>query len=98
MKDYTDSMLQSMSNGVITLDPRERGGHLQRLGRADLVVRAGRAWSARRSRTLIGEDSKWLMGEVEKVVSTRVSGNLPRCRADARGDRGNRSTSRSCRF
>jgi adenylate cyclase len=76
MKDYTDSMLQSMSNGVITLDPRNAvvtcnasGGRIWSCAPDSLV---GKALG-----TLIGDDSKWLAGEIEKVVSTRVSEVFP---------------------
>ena len=79
MKDYTDAMLQSMSNGVITLDPQERGRHLQRLGRADLVLRAGqpgrqaaRDAPRRGQQVADGRDRK---GRVDPRQR-----NLPRCR------------------
>jgi len=72
MRDYTDSMLQSMSNGVITLDPRNTVVTCNASG--------GRIWSSTPENlvgkplsTLIGPDNTWLVAEIEKVVATRKS-------------------------
>ena len=63
MKDYTDSMLQSMSNGVITLDPRNAvvtcnasGGHIWSCAPDSLVGKP--------IESLIGGDGRWLVDEI----------------------------------
>jgi adenylate cyclase len=72
MKDYTDSMLESMSNGVITLDPRNTVVTCNASG--------GRIWSClpdkligRPLTSIIGDGSLWLVPEIEKVMTTRKS-------------------------
>ncbi|MCB1488969.1 MAG: GAF domain-containing protein, partial [Bauldia sp.] len=72
MKDYTDSMLQSMSNGVITLDPKNTvvtcnasGGRIWSCAPEDLVGKP--------LETLIGAGNEWLAGEIGKVMSSRQS-------------------------
>jgi len=72
MKEYTDSMLQSMSNGVITLDPRNTVVTCNASG--------DRIWSSapgslvgRPLETLIGAGNDWLLPEIAKVVATRKS-------------------------
>lgn len=72
MKDYTDSMLESMSNGVITLDPRNTVVTCNASG--------GRIWSClpdkligRPLTSIIGDGSLWLLPEIEKVMTTRKS-------------------------
>jgi len=72
MKDYTDGMLESMSNGVITLDPRNTVVTCNASG--------GRIWSClpdkligRPLTSIIGDGSLWLVPEIEKVMTTRKS-------------------------
>lgn len=72
MKDYTDSMLESMSNGVITLDPRNTVVTCNASG--------GRIWSClpdkligRPLTSIVGDGSLWLVPEIEKVMATRKS-------------------------
>lgn len=72
MKNYTDSMLESMSNGVITLDPRNTVVTCNGAG--------GRIWSCPPDRlvgrplaSVVGDGSLWLLPEIEKVMSTRKS-------------------------
>jgi adenylate cyclase len=76
MRDYTDSMLQSMSNGVITLDPKSRvvtcnasGGRIWSCAPESLI---GKTLGA-----LVGEAGAWLEGEIAKVASTRISEVFP---------------------
>lgn len=75
MRDYADSMLQSMSNGVITLDPGQRVVTCNASG--------GRIWSCapdslvgKPLATLIVDDNNWLAGEIDKVMASRTSENF----------------------
>ena len=72
MRDYTDSMLQSMSNGVITLD--------KEMTVVTCNASGGRIWSCAPERLvgqalgdLVGEGGAWLVEEVRKVVASHES-------------------------
>ena len=76
MKNYNESMLQSMSNGVITLDP------------ADKIVTsnaaATRIWNVTEAELIgkplaevIGEDSRWVLDQLEETRKSAGSSFFP---------------------
>ncbi len=76
MKDYTDSMLQSMSNGVMTLDPKANivtcnasGGRIWECGPDSIV---GKPLAE-----LLDPGSRWILEKIEEVSSRQESELFP---------------------
>ena len=76
MKEYADNMLQSMSNGVITLDAKSTivtcntsGGRIWECAPESLV---GKTLT-----DLLDDDSRWVTEKVEEVGSRRESETFP---------------------
>ena len=76
MKNYTDSMLQSMSNGVITIDDmgavRSMNGAAERI----LSLEAERS-IGKPAEELLGEDNDWLIKLLDKVCKENSVETLP---------------------
>lgn len=76
VKNYNDSMLQSMSNGVITLDPA--GKIVTCNAAAKLIWQSSDDNLVGKSlRDLLDDDSKWLMDKIAEVKARRESDNYP---------------------
>ncbi len=84
MKDYTDSMLQSMSNGVMTLDPQAKVVTCNASG--------GRIWQCSPD-SLVGEpldglldaSASWILEKVREVGTKRESEVFPDATVTLRG-------------
>ena len=76
MKSYTDSMLQSMSNGVITVDGmgtvKSLNGAAERIFSVEVTGVIGKP-----AEELLGEDNDWLIKLVDKVFNEGSTENLP---------------------
>ncbi len=75
MKNYNESMLQSMSNGVITFDEdglnrtcNLAGGKILRTGPADLIGKS--------PLEVLGEANQWLVDRIARVAATDVGESL----------------------
>jgi len=76
VKNYNDSMLQSMSNGVITLDPA--GKIVTCNAAAKLIWQSGNDNLVGKSLpALLDDDSKWLMEKIAEVKASRESDTYP---------------------
>ena len=72
MKNYNESMLESMSNGVHHARRGRRDRHLQRRRRcASSRRRRGAACCTRRSRTFFTGDNAWMLEQSTKVEADR---------------------------
>jgi adenylate cyclase len=76
MKNYNESMLQSMSNGVITLDANDlivtsnaAGARIWSLSEAELI---GRPLS-----DVLGENSEWVLEQLEQARTSEESSFFP---------------------
>jgi adenylate cyclase len=76
MKEYADSMLQSMSNGVMTLDPRARivtcnasGGRIWECG-PDSVI-------GKPLEDMLDDASRWVLEKIKEVGSRQESEHFP---------------------
>ncbi len=72
-----NSMLQSMSNGVLTLDPARQDHHLQRRRRRIWVVQGRRHAGQGLLADLLGEDGGWVVNRIERVKEDGVSDIFP---------------------
>src|SRR5262249_3847940 len=84
MKDYNDAILESMSNGVITLDPSSKVVTCNASG--------GRIWECApqsligdRLGDLLGEASAWILAKIDDVRSSGVSEVYPDASVSLRG-------------
>ena len=73
VRTYNESMLQSMSNGVVTLDPAHKiitsNAASARIWEDDL--------RGRMLKDLLGEDSQWVIERIDAVKASGVSDTLP---------------------
>jgi adenylate cyclase len=76
MKNYTDSMLQSMSNGVITVDGmgtvKSLNGAAERILSVEVKSVIGKP-----AEELLGEDNDWLIKLIDKVCNEKSIETLP---------------------
>jgi adenylate cyclase len=76
MKNYTDSMLQSMSNGVITVDNmgtvKSLNGAAERILSVEVKGVIGKP-----AEELLGEDNDWLIKLIDKVCNEHSIETLP---------------------
>ena len=76
MKNYTDSMLQSMSNGVITVDDmgtvKSLNGAAERILSVEVKGVIGKP-----ARELLGEDNDWLIKLIDKTCNENSIETLP---------------------
>ncbi|MEP3421667.1 MAG: GAF domain-containing protein [Erythrobacter sp.] len=75
MKNYTESMLQSMSNGVMTFDEEganrtcnQAGGRIMRTSPADMLGKS--------PLEVLGEENQWLVDKIARVSETNAGENL----------------------
>ncbi|WP_068071227.1 GAF domain-containing protein [Novosphingobium lentum] len=76
VKNYNESMLQSMSNGVLTLDPAGAivtcNAAAARIWECDADALSGRLLA-----DLLGEDSAWVMDRIAAVQASHASDLIP---------------------
>lgn len=70
MKNYNEAMLESMSNGVITLDEQERIVTCNAAGLRILRVSAGSILN-RLAEEFFGDDNPWILDKLSQVAETQ---------------------------
>ena len=76
IKNYNDSMLQSMSNGVITLDPAGEIVTCNAAG-ARIWETDGEQLVGKALGDILGDDSKWVLTQLEAAKATKASDVYP---------------------
>ena len=72
MKSYNDSMLESMSNGVVTLDENETIVTCNAAG-SRILKMAGKDIIGRSARDVFADKNAWILDRVEKVAAEKTT-------------------------
>jgi adenylate cyclase len=75
MKSYNDSILASMSNGVITLDPA--GKIVTCNGASVRIWEVEGSWVGRLLPELVGEEAKWVLDRIDAVKTSHSTEYFP---------------------